>query len=247
MGLLGDIYSYGDGLKRKLKGLLADPAGTLDMGLRRLREDQQSLQNLFANAYPMAGDKTVMNSPQQIAQFRREAANAAANLGLGMAGVINWPKSPKTLYHGSADDFDKFDRSLLGTNTRAKDAEVGFHFSDNKADASLYADMAARNKLMRDEPWSSKSDVSMASGIVRPFDINMKNPLVVALNESDGNTGKNTQQFLDDKWAAKIYADEHGYDGIIYPNGTNVDAGYTAIAFDPSQITKMATQTNRRR
>jgi len=27
-GLLGDIYSYGNTLKRKVNGLLADPAGT---------------------------------------------------------------------------------------------------------------------------------------------------------------------------------------------------------------------------
>lgn len=87
MGLLGDIYSAIDTKKRQVKGLLDDFGGTVDMGVRRFREDQQGLQNLFANAYPMAGDKTVLNSPEQIAQFQREAGDAAANMGL--AGTIN--------------------------------------------------------------------------------------------------------------------------------------------------------------
>ena len=86
MGLLGDIYSAIDTKKRQVKGLLDDFGGTVDMGVRRFREDQQGLQNLFANAYPMAGDKTVLNSPQQIAQFQREAADKAGEMGL--AGAI---------------------------------------------------------------------------------------------------------------------------------------------------------------
>ena len=87
MGLLGDIYSAIDTKKRQVKGLLDDFGGTVDMGVRRFREDQQGLQNLFANAYPMAGDKTVLNSPQQIAQFQGEAGDAAANMGL--AGIVS--------------------------------------------------------------------------------------------------------------------------------------------------------------
>lgn len=75
MGILADIYSGGNTLKRRLNALIQDPAGTINTGVIRAREDNNKLLNLFANAYPMAGDKTVLNSPQQIAQFQREAAD----------------------------------------------------------------------------------------------------------------------------------------------------------------------------
>lgn len=98
MGLLGDVYSYSDGLKRKLRGLLDDPAGTLALGVERLGEDQRGLLNTFSNAYPMAGDKTVLNSPQQIAGFRQELGDSAASIGGNMAGMIKtqFGKIPET-------------------------------------------------------------------------------------------------------------------------------------------------------
>jgi hypothetical protein len=175
---------------------------------------------------------TPSTNPQAGAMLRDQPAN------LGVSKVINNFKVPKTLYHGSAEPFESFDPKLLGTNTKSSDAEIGFHFSDNKSDASLYADMAKRQQLRRDEPWLSESDVQFESGVVRPFNLDIKNPLVIGGDEFEGNAGKFTQQFLDDKLAARKYADENGYDGIIYPQGTNVDSGYTVIAFEPSQIKK---------
>ena len=95
MGILADIYSGGNTLKRRLNALIADPAGTINTGVIRAREDNNKLLNLFANAYPMAGYKTVLNSPQQIAQFQREAADEAANMGMaGMtAGKFEYPQA----------------------------------------------------------------------------------------------------------------------------------------------------------
>ncbi len=48
MGLLADIYSYGDGAKRRLRGLLEDPSGTLGLGVARFDEDQRQVPK-----YPM--------------------------------------------------------------------------------------------------------------------------------------------------------------------------------------------------
>ena len=93
MGLLADVFSYGDGLKRKMRGLLEDPVGTVDLGARRFNEDQGGLLNLFANAYPMAGDKTVLNTPEQRKQMQAEAANKALETYGNIAGML--------LYHGS--------------------------------------------------------------------------------------------------------------------------------------------------
>lgn len=129
MGLLGDIYSAIDTKKRQVKGLLDDFGGTVDMGVRRFREDQQNLQNLFANAYPMAGDKTVLNSPQQIAQFQREAADKAGEMGLAGA----------TVWHGSPHKFDKFDSSKIGTGEGAQAYGHGLYLAESPAVADDYA------------------------------------------------------------------------------------------------------------
>lgn len=95
MGLLADAFSYGDSLKRKVGGLLADPVGTIELGINRLKEDNNNTLNLFANAYPMAGDKTVLNSPAQKARFQKQAADYAASVG--MAGMTTAKHSPEQL------------------------------------------------------------------------------------------------------------------------------------------------------
>ena len=65
MGVLADIYSGGNTLKRRLNALVDDPAGTLALGVTRFGEDQNELLNLLTNAYPMAGERTVLNSPER--------------------------------------------------------------------------------------------------------------------------------------------------------------------------------------
>src|ERR1035437_6163024 len=85
MGILGDIFSGIDTQKRKLNDLLSDPLGAISQKLAQFGEDQNSLLNLQANAYPMAGDRTVLNSPDQIAQFRQQLAEAAGNQAMSAA------------------------------------------------------------------------------------------------------------------------------------------------------------------
>ncbi len=91
MGLLADAFSYGDSLKRKVGGLLADPMGTLELGINRIKEDNNNALNLFANAHPMAGDKTVLNTPAQKAAMQKQLADYASTVG--MAGIFVGPKS----------------------------------------------------------------------------------------------------------------------------------------------------------
>ena len=143
--------------------------------------------------------------------------------------VVDANGKPLVVYHGSGEAFNEFDVGRIGENTGYGDAEVGFHFSDNNADADFYATKAASR--LGTKP------------VVRKFYLSLQNPLVVGFDESDGNAGDKTQDFLDDKIAAKEYAVENGYDGIVYPYGTNVDSGYTAIAFNPTQV-KSATGNN---
>ena len=148
MGLLGDIYSAIDTKKRQVKGLLGDFGGTVDMGVRRFREDQQNLQNLFANAYPMAGDKTVLNSPQQIAQFQREAADKAGEMGLAGA----------TVWHGSPHKFDKFDSSKIGTGEGHQQQGIGAYLAESEKVGQKYADKESWKRGM-DSGYLYKVDI----------------------------------------------------------------------------------------
>ncbi len=129
MGLLADIYSYGDGLKRKVNGLLADPSGTLEQMVGRLKDDQNAMLNLQANAYPMAGDKTVLNSPAQIAGFRRQLADKGADMAMSAA----------TVWHGSPHKFDKFDSSKIGTGEGAQAYGHGLYLAEAKDTGQSYA------------------------------------------------------------------------------------------------------------
>lgn len=128
MGLLGDVYSYGDGLKRKLRGLLDDPAGTLALGVERFGEDQRGLLNLQENAYPTAGNRTVLNTPQQIASFRKELADKGAEQAMAAA----------TVWHGSPHKFDKFDSSKIGTGEGAQAYGHGLYLAESPAVAGQY-------------------------------------------------------------------------------------------------------------
>lgn len=105
-GLLADVFSYGDSLKRKIGGLLADPMGTIELGINRLKEDNNNTLNLFANAYPMAGDKTVLNSPAQKARFQKQAADYASQVGL--AGAVYGGKYGPELDKKFGDKLDAF-------------------------------------------------------------------------------------------------------------------------------------------
>lgn len=94
MGLLADAFSYGDSLKRKVGGLLGDPFGTLEQMAGQFKDEQRNTNNLQDNAYPRVGDRTVLNSPAQIAQFRQQLADKASDMAMSAATVWHGP-NPK--------------------------------------------------------------------------------------------------------------------------------------------------------
>jgi len=110
MGLLADVYSYGDSMKRKVRGLLSDPLGTIEQGIRNFGEDQNQMLQTMQNAYPIPGNKMANFTPAQIDSFRRQLADQAT--AQGMAGMTVW--------HGSPHKFDKFDFSKIGTGEGAQ-------------------------------------------------------------------------------------------------------------------------------
>ena len=85
-GLLGDIYSYGNTLKRKVNGLLADPAGTAQQFVGQLGDDTNAQINNMLVGYGMFGNKSVLADPKQVQQARNALADYGAQTG--MAGMF---------------------------------------------------------------------------------------------------------------------------------------------------------------
>ena len=88
--VLGSIYSYGDGLKRQLNSFIADPGGTINLGVQRLKDQQNGLINAMQTAYPMAGQDSVLNTPAQQGVARSSLADYGTQVG--MAGMTQTPK-----------------------------------------------------------------------------------------------------------------------------------------------------------
>jgi len=88
-GLLGDIYSYGDTLKRKVNGLLADPRGTLEQFVGQLGDQANQTSDLMNQAGWMPIAKTNATKEQQamaralLAEQGTNAATAGMFVGKG--------------------------------------------------------------------------------------------------------------------------------------------------------------------
>lgn len=105
MGLLADVFSYGDTLKRRLGGLLSDPAGTVDLGVRRFAEDQNKLLSLMDQSGYTPGAQSVLQTPQDKARARAQLSDNALETYGGLLGMIKTPfgRIPET-----AKEIDNF-------------------------------------------------------------------------------------------------------------------------------------------
>ena len=97
MGLLADIYSGSDSLKRKVKGLLADPLGTIEQKINQFGEDQQAAINNAQDATGFGGNRSVLMGQQQKQQASKALGDYAGSMGLaGMfvgQGSSTWNKA----------------------------------------------------------------------------------------------------------------------------------------------------------
>jgi hypothetical protein len=137
MATLADLYSTIDTGKRRLKSFLQSPLESMALGVTRFGEDQASIQNLAANAYPMHGQETVLNSPDQRRQFQNELANKAVDQAMGAA----------TVWHGSPHKFDKFDSSKIGTGEGAQAYGHGLYLAESRGVANNYKDMLTKMSI----------------------------------------------------------------------------------------------------
>lgn len=96
-GLLADVFSYGDSLKRKVGGLLADPMGTIELGARRFGEDQDKMLGLLKDVMP-AG-RTV--APDARKSALRELADYGSQVGI--AGMTTAKHSPEQMAKWAAE------------------------------------------------------------------------------------------------------------------------------------------------
>lgn len=135
MGLLSDIYSWGDTKKRELKGLLADPVGMLEKTVGQLQDSAKERGSLMQQAgWGITSPSTATPEQQRIAQ--QILADQGAQQAMAAA----------TVWHGSPHKFDKFDSSKIGTGEGAQAYGHGIYTAEAKDVAQGYAD-SLRNNL----------------------------------------------------------------------------------------------------
>jgi len=118
------------------------------------------------------------------------------------------------VYHGSGVQFERFDKEKLGSNTKAQSAKEGFFFTENPDVAGSYAIQNIDERLRRGEAVPGidlKSNGGYNfSGYIKPFKLDMKNPLVVDLKGAERTDGDFTSIIKKAK--------EDGHDSVILKN-----------------------------
>jgi hypothetical protein len=132
-GLLGNIYSAGDRMKRKLGGLLSNPLENIALGSTRMAEDMNALSALASEAGYMPNtvnrsDQSVLATLQQKALARQMLADKGADMGMAAA----------TVWHGSPHKFDKFDSKKIGTGEGAQAYGHGLYLAQEPSVARNY-------------------------------------------------------------------------------------------------------------
>lgn len=154
-GLLSDIFSYGDRLKRGIRGLLADPAGELDVRAARMAEDIAGTPYEQGQWYK-ARSGNVMADEDAVARHEQRMRDNAMNVALAGITALRAPSraASKRLdrmveqgyedgwFHGyAAKPFDKWDPPYSVTGTPA--SEIAMFATRSADDASRFSKNAA--------------------------------------------------------------------------------------------------------
>src|SRR5690606_18236266 len=152
-------------------------------------------------------------------------------------------KQPQVFYHGTAADFDEFDLSYAGSNTKTPGANRAIFFAANPDAASYYAQLSY-DKLK--QKWEEEK--AMAEYLNKPFDkpppkirtiaayLDIRNPLILGY-EHDSNVDPDVYyELMDDDEKALKYAWFNGYDAVVWPYGNMTNEGHTVAVFSPEQI-----------
>jgi hypothetical protein len=125
-GLLGSIFSFGDDLKKRARGLLADPVGHANATVGAFNDRAQSA------ARGLLAGKGGMESV--------DALGAGPHALGGLLGAIK-------VYHGSPHVFNKADSSKIGTGEGAQAYGHGLYWAENPKVAEGYAQMVNMPKV----------------------------------------------------------------------------------------------------
>lgn len=191
MGLLGDIYSGADTIKRRVKGLLSDPVGSM----------QQAVDNAFPTTY---------EAQNAIAQLRGQPYNhdalQAYNTKLDSA-AMNFAPMGITVWHGSPHKFSKFDMSKIGTGEGAQAYGHGLYMAETPAVAREYAENLGKEVMIKGKPAYQAKNGTQAG------DLPISSPAAGVLRMNDWDLQKALKQAEDDfvetgdQWFAKVHSE----------------------------------------
>jgi hypothetical protein len=118
-GLLGSVFSFGDDLKKRLRGLLHDPIGSASAEVGAFNDKAQSAARGLLSGQDKGGMRSV------------DALGAGPHALGGLLGAIK-------VYHGSPHVFDKADSSKIGTGEGAQAYGHGLYWAENPEVAQTY-------------------------------------------------------------------------------------------------------------
>jgi hypothetical protein len=127
--LLGDVFSFGNTAKRKIKGLLDDPLGSLQQFVGN--------ENDRAGRFNQLTDQAATEMQARIKSGGKMGPNQVKLAGLladayNPAGMVVW--------HGSPHKFSKFDSSKIGTGEGAQAYGHGLYLAESSDVAKMYQD-----------------------------------------------------------------------------------------------------------
>lgn len=145
MGLLGEIYSFGNRTRNKLRGLLDDPKGylqqTADQTANTLRDmtgANETAQQFALRDKINAGDKNALAQYRNLEKtIQNKLFDVALNFNPAAVGMTAW--------HGSPHKFDKFDLAKIGTGEGAQAYGHGAYLAESPQVAKEYQ-LALGNK-----------------------------------------------------------------------------------------------------
>jgi hypothetical protein len=132
-GLLGSVYSFGDSLKRKVRGLLSDPLAQIQLNMNQAAGGFNDAMRSPATDYARAGG-VMADDPSTQAAIRAEADRRIGALMNVMPGGL----LGATVWHGSPHKFAKFDASKIGTGEGAQAYGHGLYLAENPSVAKSY-------------------------------------------------------------------------------------------------------------
>lgn len=174
--------------------------------------------------FPKAYKDNAINSSYNLLTDTLSGENLPITGGLlDKINIIKNPKIPQSLYHGTNEVFDKFDKSqTLG----------GLYFTDSLDAAKYYGNDVIDANILMNNPYVATSE-KISSGLLEDLKIlksNLKEKLGL---KSDNLYQSNASQI---EKSTEDMLKRQGYDSIIIPKDVGSFGENVYIPFDESQI-----------